>query len=912
MNAKLLEKLKITFLIVGGMVPLLWWRPGYIIAKGDYFPFWFNPYRTLSSDVYLWSPHFMGSINTYGSYIMYGILWLFLRSLGLSIGFIQICIQILLLTGAGLSMYYLSKTVYRELKLSPIISSIFYMFNFFALGSRLNEGFAWTYTFLPLLLALLMRIMETTNQQNQAVTNKYIIYFAITSTLALSIASLNLANIVLIFFVLTSIFLYYLITQRNQIRLLLLNLTKTVTLSILLNIWWVIPLLNYYLWAPSAFNPEVNVTAWAWTHARASFLNLFWLNGGWSWLPEYVPYIDLYSNSILIVLTFVPFLIAAMALLFKTNKTCFNTYLMLIILVFLFLAKGLHEPLSQLNLLLYTYIPGMVMFREPVSKFTMAIMPFLALLIGYAVDCITNIKMSGVKLTKFIKPLTAIFIITTFIVAVYPLVINPIETKTQQLPFSSYVKIPDYWYEAINWLNSQPGDYKILITPPDDFYQMPYTWGYYGIEFFIGLIQKPVLLPDFGYKINPETSVTLQYLYNTIKYNKTAEFKTFLDVLNIKYILQRNDIQYNFTGRSIIPPNEMQTFLTLQPYIRLVKKFGQLDIYEYTNPKSYIYIIDPLMLQKTTIKIVTLEQSWNFTKLTDIQEWKNITLPNQFGADQTLTLDNGALKVELWNSTCGWKTINFPIQPAQYGSTYQVQLDIKGQNAHQVHIKTVELNENKEFLADQYSAFVGDGTFNWTHVAFNFKPTSKNTKYIQIQIWHGHETPKPLPNIIWIKTLQIKSYTTMLNAEGLNLIFSNINQNQPATILNYKRENPTKIIVTINATQPFILAISEAVNNQWTAHVNKKQIKPTPLYLCISGFYINETGLLNIVIEYEPQRWFNYGCVISLTTFVASTTYLTYSWQKNKVIWKRTKRELRNVSSQNRDSCRSLENPRVR
>jgi hypothetical protein len=124
------------------------------------------------------------------------------------------------------------------------------------------------------------------------------------------------------------------------------------------------------------------------------------------------------------------------------------------------------------------------------------------------------------------------------------------------------------------------------------------------------------------------------------------------------------------------------------------------------------------------------------------------------------------------------------------------------------------------------------------------------------------------------------------NITGLNLIFQNIALEQPATVIDYTKVNPTKITVTINATKPFILAISEAFNTQWTAYVNNKQIKPTSLYLCIKGFYINETGTLNIVIEYEPQRWFNYGCAISIATFLACTAYLAYNWLK-KVILKR-------------------------
>jgi len=896
------KSLDILIIIFLGCIPLLWLSQGYIIAKGDAFPFWFNPSRTLSNDAYLWSVHNMGNTNTMGSFLLYEVIWLSLRSLELNVGFIQIFFQIFFFMGGGVSMYYLSKTVYPNFKLSPLISSIFYMFNFFVLRSRLNDGMTWIYTFLPLLMALLIKIMNATYQQNSRAANKTIIYFAIVSTISLSFASINPPNVIIAVLILAILLLYYLITQRKNIRQLVLGIAKLTAISTPLNVWWIIPVLNYYLWSPSQLNPQISVAAWSWTHVRASFLNLFWLNGSWDWSPEYVPYIGSYSNPLLTILTFVPFFLAATALLFKTNKSRFNAYIMLAILAFLFLAKGLHDPLSQLNLLLYTYIPGMIMFREPASKFTMALMPFLALLIGYAAHHIINIKIGKHKPNNLTKTMATACLILVFIIGTYPLVTNPIETKTPQLPYSSYIKIPDYWYKATDWLNNQPGDYKILITPPDDFYQMPYTWGYFGTEEFLArFIQKPILLTYYApYIINPETATTLDYLGKTIAYNKTAEFKALLDLLNIKYILQRNDIQSNFTstGRNIIPSDEMQTFLTQQPYICLAQKFGQLDIYEYTNPKPYIYILDPTTLQQATIKIeniTILEDSWDFTNPADIQEWQNTTPPNQFGADQTLTLDNGTLKAELWNSTWGWKQINSPLLPAQYGNTYQIQTDVKGENAQGVHIKIAEYNTSKNIVTATYVAGVNDGTFNWTHTTFNYEPTNRNTEYLQIQIWHGHETNKPLPNIVWIDNIKINGYTTILNTTGLDLIFQNTTQNQPATILDYEKINPTKITAAINATQPFILAISEALDQSWTAHVNGKETKPTSLYLGLKGFYINQTGLLEITIEYVPQRWFFYGSIISLTTFLTIITYLTITYTRTKNILNKIKKKLTRI-----------------
>ncbi|MDH5770738.1 MAG: YfhO family protein, partial [Candidatus Bathyarchaeota archaeon] len=794
----------------------------------------------------MWETHNMGSESIYGSLIIHELMWLFSRCLGLGIELVQILLQVFFLLGAAFSMFYLSKTVYPKLQLSSLISAAFYTFNFFVLQSRLNIGMAWTYMFLPLLMALLIKITEEISQGNSEVANKKIVYFAITSAITLSFASINVANIISILVVLAIILLYQLVIHRKRIRQLLLNILKLTAISLLLNLWWTIPIVNYYFWSSSALNPEISVTAWSWTHSRASFINLLWLNGGWGWLPEYVPYITSYSNPILIILVFFPFLLAASALLFKSKISPFNAYLMLFTLVLLFLAKGLHEPLSQLNLLFYNHIPFMVMFREPTSKFTMALVPFLALLIGYAVDRIANTEIK-VKPSKLTKTLTASFFIITFIIAAYPLVTNPIETKTQQLPFSSYVEIPDYWDQATNWLNRQPSDFKILVTPPDDFYQMPYTWGYYGTDQFLTrLVQKPILsnFYTFSYKTNPNIVLTLKQLYNTIKYNRTVEFKAFLDLLNLKYILQRNDIQYNFTGRNIIPPENIQAFLTQQPYIHLDQKFGQLDIYEYDEPKPYLYILSPTTLKQITVKIeniTTLEHSWNFTSLTDVQEWQNATQPSQWQIKYTITQDDNTLKAELWNSTWGWKTINSPLLPAKYGNTYQIQTDIKGQNAHQVHTKVAEYDANKNILTANYLAFVNDETFNWTHVIFNFDATNEATKYLQIQIWHGHETDKQFPNKIWIDNFKIHGYTIRLNTTGLNLIFQNTTQNQPATILDYTKRNPTKITATINATQPFILAISEALDQSWKAYVNGKQIENTPLYLGLKGFHINQT-----------------------------------------------------------------------
>ena len=69
--------------------------------------------------------------------------------------------------------------------------------------------------------------------------------------------------------------------------------------------------------------------------------------------------------------------------------------------------------------------------------------------------------------------------------------------------------------------------------------------GYYGTDQLIdSLIDKPIISTNIlsGYKINNDTAATLLELGYAIRSGRVDEFKDFLDLLGVKYILQRNDI----------------------------------------------------------------------------------------------------------------------------------------------------------------------------------------------------------------------------------------------------------------------------------------------------------------------------------------------------------------------------------
>ena len=223
-----------------------------------------------------------------------------------------------------------------------------------------------------------------------------------------------------------------------------------------------------------------------------------------------------------------------------------------------------------------------------------------------------------------------------------------------------------------------------------------------------------------------------------------------------------------------------------------------------------------------------------------------------------------------------------PLINATPETTYAWTLQAAGENAHKAHIKIVEYDQDRNVISGNHITGVGDGNFTWTPISFQYTPTP-NATYIALQLWHGHETTQPLPNRIWLDDVQVTGYTptdldvvwmysTDEPGETLQDIFKT--DQAPAELIEYKKIDPTLYKATINASKPFMLSFAESYDPLWIARVNGDKINSIPLYSVINGFWIQETGLIDVTIEYTPQRWFYIGSAISLTTLAVSLAYL--------------------------------------
>ena len=53
---------------------------------------------------------------------------------------------------------------------------------------------------------------------------------------------------------------------------------------------------------------------------------------------------------------------------------------------------------------------------------------------------------------------------------------------------SAHVRVPDFWWQLAERIDADPRPGKVLVLPLDDYYQMPTTWGFFGVDSIANLL----------------------------------------------------------------------------------------------------------------------------------------------------------------------------------------------------------------------------------------------------------------------------------------------------------------------------------------------------------------------------------------------------------------------------------------
>jgi arabinofuranan 3-O-arabinosyltransferase len=370
-----------------------------------------------------------------------------------------------------------------------------------------------------------------------------------------------------------------------------------VPLLILVSAYWIVPSIVHISGSPGS--QLVSLSSWTWTETRATVRNAFWLDAIWSWpFRDYYPYALAYESLPISLAKFVLPALAFSALglerlpagarfhFLRDRLSRIAVSAAAVALIVIFISTGTNPPGSLLFDRLYS-LPFGWLIREP-GRFLMLAAVAYAVLAAVVSDALVHnsvvrdfVRSRRVSRRAFGLLYVPAAIATAGLVG-FPLYTGAVVTDQRPSLPPVHVRVPTYWTEMARVVDGLSMQGSLLVMPPDDFYQMPYTWGYYGSDgFVVELFQRPVLVPN-GQGYSPATSqvtTAVNLTAQSILRGDWHQAEGLMTALNTPLVLVRRDIDVSFPGRSIVPPSNLANALSTAPNFYLVREIGALDLF---------------------------------------------------------------------------------------------------------------------------------------------------------------------------------------------------------------------------------------------------------------------------------------------------------------------------------------------
>jgi arabinofuranan 3-O-arabinosyltransferase len=558
---------------MGVLAAQTWFRAGTLIATGDNVPTGFlRPGDTLQASRWIWGTTVTSARGSDYFPALQALPAGFARTLsflGIGPALAQRAFLTLLFAAVAPAMYLLLRTLFPQPRhrLGAAIGSLFFAFNptlFFIVP---NTVLLINLALLPLLPALVIR-----GCRSHGWTYPLLLTLA---SLSLSYAFMNPPSLAIVIVCAAAAFVGS--AARGSLRQAAGFAARSVPLLILVNAWWIAPTALTLLGsAGSHLTKGVDPQTWTWTHRRGSIANVLRLTPPWSWpRAEYFPYANTLERGWFVPFAFLPAAITfATPLLSRGRGRRVALLLVASATGLTILAKGIHAPGAGLNRWLFATVPGMWLFREPMAKFT----PILAAV--FSAGILVALGTIRRQRSRFVFATAAVF---ATLAITFPLWTGAVIPGTRVGFAPARVRIPQGWTKVAAFINARPGG--TLLLPPNDYYQMPYSW-FYGADLMADeLLTAPVIklsqLEDNFY-IQPDAGSArlLGALRRAVDDETWHEASGLMSRLGVRWIVVRRDINARFPDRRIGDPGEISRAISGQPEFRLTARFSQLDLFE--------------------------------------------------------------------------------------------------------------------------------------------------------------------------------------------------------------------------------------------------------------------------------------------------------------------------------------------
>lgn len=596
----------LVILIICLTLIFIWFSKGLLFAGGEGGIPFYNLSKTTKTISYTWIDEEAGYPGVGGiTEVPYYSLLKIPSALGVSPNLIQALHFFIVIFIGAISCYFLIKiTLEDELKKKTdfwgakyvsLTGAIFYLLNPFSMtqifGRSLNIQYL-SFALLPLFLLLFIKGLKD--------KNLFFGFLALIPSVIFAGAYGSYGYVLALWFLVSLYSLFHIWNHRKKGRDIIFTIIFFLFLFagwMLLNLFWILPVFKLGVQQLSS-------------NLNALEENLGSLRGVSKQFPPHVLirlmhtgyfYEDLYgkvySSFIFVAVSWVIPIVSLFSIQAFKKLTYFKFYLGLF-LISLFISLGSNFPTGWLFELLFTSIPYFQIFRNPYEKFglifLLAYIPFFA--IGVLALSEKIAKLFRKDLIRYLSPGATILLVCG--IFVWPMWTGIFAGGYR---INTWIKVPDYYKEANNWLNQQGGDFRLLHLPliPGDGIRYKWDHPYQGIEPSEFLFNRSSIAQNIPFN-KAYYNVLLQRIgifqpniFGSDPDLTDSEFRSEnlweeLAKLNIRYIILHNDIDITFGGFKT--PQETAQYLANQDKVNFVKSFGQLDIYKVDISKNFALI----------------------------------------------------------------------------------------------------------------------------------------------------------------------------------------------------------------------------------------------------------------------------------------------------------------------------------
>ena len=591
--------------IAAGLAPLFWVDPGLIAKAEDFllpitFDRWLDYVSTWDSSAILG-----GSPDDRLPQLFFMFWPALFRGLGFSIETAQRLQFTFWFMGSGLAMYVLMRTLVRS-ETARVGAVLFYLFNFYQ--EPVYQGFnianLSAYAALPLALAVTIGALRG---------GSVWVWGGLLGLVSL-IGSGAGANPPLAVVALAPVPLYvglyavrrWSLGDRAGVRRALRFGVIGLVLTVAVNGYWLIPqAVGFVTVGPTQVFASVLETERGGFLARlsesAAPFNVLRLQGHWPWYDvvegvPVIPYADTYLwETWAVALSAVP-AVAGLAGLMLSRDRRMLYFAGLAVLGLLF-SGGLNGPTGWLFGWLWEHVPLFTIFRSPWYKATLLTVLGLAPLIGVGLGAgVERLEGAVGRLARAgalegmragVRGGALVLLVAPYLAYMGPVVRGEIlVTREAEEPLYPYqVKLPEYLEEAGEWLESRPGDFRVLPLPPMQ--RWTTDWGYTAYWTPMAEFSER---PFLG--LWPDTRA-VRVMYDTLLRVRREGAPRILARSGIGYVMQQDDVGNRYLLDRTLFPQEFSASETaaivrnsgLEEEVRI----GPLHFYRVPEVKPLVW-----------------------------------------------------------------------------------------------------------------------------------------------------------------------------------------------------------------------------------------------------------------------------------------------------------------------------------